>query len=513
MGQIVGFYVDSSNVYYTTIDDPMGTHGSVATGINDLGEIVGYYLDSSGAVQIGGEYTDLQSGTPHGFLAVASTSPTVAVSIDSTDINIANPTGQVTFVFSEAPTTFALADTSAIGGTLSNLHQTDATHYTATFTASPNTDISNASVSVTAGSYQDPAGNAGAGGSTAAFTVDTVSGYTYTTLNDPSGANGTVAFGINNSGEIVGYYVDSNGVMHGYLYSNGTYTAVTDPSALIDASVGGYGTYAHSINGSGQIVGIYADAGGIHGFLYSGGTNGTYTTLDDPSTTPGTAAVGISIIAGTAAAGINDLGQIVGYYHDLGGARGFLATPALPPATPAAPADSAVVNSYVNAANDTAAQTLSGTAEDGSTVTIYDNGTQVGSTTANAATGAWSLPIGQLADGSSHSYTVTATDTAGNVSQPSDALGFVVDTTAPTVAVSIDNTDINIANPTAPVTFTFSEAPTDFSLNDVTSTDGTLSNLSGSGTTYTATFTAHPGVEDNAATRERDQRQLPRRCW
>src|SRR5262249_6706241 len=33
------------------------------------------------------------------------------------------------------------------------------------------------------------------------------------------------------------------------------------------------------------------------------------------------------------------------------------------PATPAAPADSAVVNGYVNAANDTAAQGLTGTAE------------------------------------------------------------------------------------------------------------------------------------------------------
>ena len=76
----------------------------------------------------------------------------------------------------------------------------------------------------------------------------------------------------------------------------------------------------------------------------------------------------------------------------------------------------------------------------------------------------------------------------------------MVDTTAPTVTVSIDNTHINVANPTATVTFTFSKSPMDFSLNDVTSTDGSLSNLSGSGTTYTATFTANPGVEDNAAT-------------
>jgi ribosomal protein L6P/L9E len=107
-------------------------------------------------------------------LTVDTVTPTVAVSIDNTDVNVAHGIGTVTFAFSEAPVAFTLADTSAVGGTLSNLQQTDATHYTATFTGAANTDISNASVSVTAGSWQDGNGNAGAGGSTAMFTVDTV---------------------------------------------------------------------------------------------------------------------------------------------------------------------------------------------------------------------------------------------------------------------------------------------------------------------------------------------------
>jgi hypothetical protein len=72
--------------------------------------------------------------------------------------------------------------------------------------------------------------------------------------------------------------------------------------------------------------------------------------------------------------------------------------------------------------------------ENGSTVTIYDNGTEVG--TADASTGAWSFLTGQLPDGSAHSYTVTLTDAAGNVSQPSAALNILVDTTAPTVAIT-----------------------------------------------------------------------------
>ena len=77
---------------------------------------------------------------------VAAVTPTVALKIDNTDVNVVNGTGTVTFFFSEAPTAFTLTDTSAVGGRLSNLQQIDATHYTATFTGSANTDISTASV-------------------------------------------------------------------------------------------------------------------------------------------------------------------------------------------------------------------------------------------------------------------------------------------------------------------------------------------------------------------------------
>src|SRR5437588_6091302 len=41
----------------------------------------------------------------------------------------------------------------------------------------------------------------------------------------------------------------------------------------------GDGTLASGINDTGQIVGTYADAGGVHGFLLSGGS---YSTLDAP---------------------------------------------------------------------------------------------------------------------------------------------------------------------------------------------------------------------------------------
>ena len=109
-----------------------------------------------------------------GSFTVDTVTPTVTVTTDNTFVNQARTTGKITFTFSEAPTAFALADTTATGGALSNLQEVDATHYTATFTGSANTRIANASVGVSARSWQENNGNAGAGGSTALFQVDTI---------------------------------------------------------------------------------------------------------------------------------------------------------------------------------------------------------------------------------------------------------------------------------------------------------------------------------------------------
>jgi hypothetical protein len=38
----------------------------------------------------------------------------------------------------------------------------------------------------------------------------------FTTLDDPLATNDTEAHGINNSGQIVGYYLDANRHAHGY---------------------------------------------------------------------------------------------------------------------------------------------------------------------------------------------------------------------------------------------------------------------------------------------------------
>ncbi|MCE1390877.1 Ig-like domain-containing protein [Enterobacter bugandensis] len=73
---------------------------------------------------------------------------------------------------------------------------------------------------------------------------------------------------------------------------------------------------------------------------------------------------------------------------------------------------------------------LAGTGEPGGTITIYDNGVAVGTTTV-LPNGTWSVtPDGPLADGT-HTITVVETDAAGNQSAPSEPITFTVDTTPP----------------------------------------------------------------------------------
>lgn len=64
----------------------------------------------------------------------------------------------------------------------------------------------------------------------------------------------------------------------------------------------------------------------------------------------------------------------------------------------------------------------------------------------------------------------------------------LADTTPPTISISSNDGTLTVGE-TATISFTLSEASTNFALADVTASGGTLSNFSGSGTSYTALFT------------------------
>jgi len=75
---------------------------------------------------------------------------------------------------------------------------------------------------------------------------------TFTTIDVP-GALFTSASGINNDGQVVGFYItdDEEGESHGFLLDEGTFTTIDVPD--------GESTIAWGINDRLQIVGFYAD--------------------------------------------------------------------------------------------------------------------------------------------------------------------------------------------------------------------------------------------------------------
>jgi probable HAF family extracellular repeat protein len=82
----------------------------------------------------------------------------------------------------------------------------------------------------------------------------------FTTVDVPGGVS-TQLFGISPTGEIVGGFLDTNGVTHAFLLSRGMFTTIDAPGA--------FSTLARGINSRGDIVGVFLDGTAYHGFLLS----------------------------------------------------------------------------------------------------------------------------------------------------------------------------------------------------------------------------------------------------
>ena len=137
--------------------------------------------------------------------------------------------------------------------------------------------------------------------------VDVGNTTNYTLTGLVAGATYTLAVAAYNTAGNQSSYSSTITVIIPFVhYTTTTYTTTT--LALPGSTV----TSATGINDVGQIVGYFVDAMGYHGFLYTGGS---FSTLDVPGSTV------------TFATGINDVGQIVGYFGDAMGRHGFVATP------------------------------------------------------------------------------------------------------------------------------------------------------------------------------------------
>lgn len=107
------------------------------------------------------------------------------------------------------------------------------------------------------------------------------------------GSTGTCAFAINDHGHVVGTYTAVDGSGHGFIYDGVTWLTIDHP--------GGANTDVYDINNNGTIVGATGDfsALSVTGFLRT--ASGTFTTIAVPGATY------------VEAQGINDAGQVIVY--------------------------------------------------------------------------------------------------------------------------------------------------------------------------------------------------------
>ncbi|KJM53223.1 Ig-like domain-containing protein, partial [Pluralibacter gergoviae] len=91
--------------------------------------------------------------------------------------------------------------------------------------------------------------------------------------------------------------------------------------------------------------------------------------------------------------------------------------------------------------------TVSGRAEPGSTVTVYDGATELGHAVAGED-GSWRITLPTLEDGTYSGLTAVATDAAGNTGEAVVLPGFTIDTVVPVitdVVVTNDRTSAEVA--------------------------------------------------------------------
>ena len=124
---------------------------------------------------------------------------------------------------------------------------------------------------------------------------------------------GTVAYSINNIGEIAGQFQDPNNVYHGFIrFRDGRFSVFE----AADAGTAAYqGTFAWDINIEGASAGVFYDSNNVqHGFVRE--RDGTMATFDPPNS------VGTMVCEETC---LNAEGAITGFFVDLTGVyHGFV---------------------------------------------------------------------------------------------------------------------------------------------------------------------------------------------
>ena len=433
-----------------------------------------------------------------------TTAPTIAIARANGQTN-QTFTGPETlnFTLSEASSDFTAADVAVIGGTLSNFAGSG-TSYSATFTPTPNAS-GTVTIGVAAGTFRDAAGNQN---------LDTYSGSTDTVSGRVVEVNNLITAPFNTDSTAPTVIVSRTSGASGALSSPESFTF----------------TFSEAINPASFVIGDI-DA-----------TGGTITSLT-PVSSSGSASTGYTQYTATftPAANTSTSGSVAmaaGKFTDMSGNRNLDTYSAGADTVPGHQVETNnIVNFQVNTtAPDTTAPTVivtrAGNGTVTSTETVYFNlsepakdfdasdivttgGTLSGfapvTTSGNSTTGytqysatftpnanslgtaTVSVASGKFTDAAANqnldTYSASVSNISGFVVESNNQVSFAynTDTTAPTILVERQGS----STVTGPITvsFTLSESSTNFTLDDIDAVGGTVSNLQGSGTSYTATFT------------------------
>ncbi|MFA6961388.1 MAG: Ig-like domain-containing protein [Opitutaceae bacterium] len=472
--------------------------------------------------------------------AIDTLRPTIAVSSNVSTLK-AGQTATITFTLSEVSTDFTSSDVVVSGGTLSNFTGSGKT-YTATFTPTIDSTVTGA-ISVASGKFSDAAGNTNNDGAdvnnAVSLTTDTLRPTVTVVVADDALKVGETSLVTFTFSEVVTGFTNAdltiaNGTLTAVSSSDGglTYTATFTPTANITDS-----TNLITVNKAGV-----ADLAGNAG---SGSTNSNNYAIDTARPTATIVVADNALQLGESSLVTITFSEVVtgftnadltienGTLTNVSSSDGgitytatFTPTASIEDTTNVITIDkSGVTDAAGNTglgstnSNNYAIDTLRPTA----TIVVADSALQAGETSlvtitfSEVVTGFTNADLtienGTLTAVSSsdggRTYTATFTptaniedstnlitinkagiaDNAGNIGAGStDSNNYAIDTLRPTIAISSNVATLK-AGETATITFTLSEASTDFTSGDVTVSGGTLSNFTGSGTSYTATFT------------------------
>jgi hypothetical protein len=462
----------------------------------------------------------------------------------------AGETSLVTITFSEAVTAFTSADLTVANGVISGLSSSDGgITWTATFTPTNGVNDSSNVISLNSGGIIDLAGNVNVGTADSNnYALDTQRPTATVVLSDSSLRPGeTAQVTITFSEAVTGFSNDDLSV------ANGTLSAVSSS----DGGLTWTATFTPTLGVSDTTNLIILDNTGVSDAAGNTGTGTTDSANYAVETRVPTATVVVAdtalSVGETSLVTITFSEAVSGFDNsDLTVSNGTLSNVSSTDGgvtwtATFTPASNVTDTSNLISLDTTGVSNVSGnagvgvvdsnnyaidTVRPGATIVVGDTTLGIGQTTTvtisfTEAVSGFDLSDLSVANGvlsnlassdAGLTWTATLTPTAGindatnlillDASNVQDSAGnagvgiaisanYALDATRPTATIVVANPNLGVGQTTL-VTFTFTEAVTDFDLSDLSVTNGDLSNLTSSdgGRTWTATFTPAANLTD-----------------